>query len=163
MFSCRKYLLTTTLLEGLQKAAQLPTPRNTYALGNGCLPVSLIQFCLLSQHKLLQPSKADAAPSCQRQVMALHLPVRWVRHGVGNHGRDSHWQLERVIENSSMLSSAHGPRQVSGTPDWHEGHADVIDIPTRGHSVHPTIFPAECLSALAPCGHAEIHRYNVHL
>lgn len=141
----------------------MPTLRNTYALGKGCLPVTLIQIYLLSQHKRLQPSKVDAAPSCQCRATALHLPAGWVRHGVGNHGRDIHRQLERVIENSSMLSSAHGPRRASGTPNWHEGRADVIDIPTQGHSLHPTVFPAECLSALAPRGHAEIHRYNVHL
>lgn len=159
--SCRRF--TTTLLTGFEKAAQLPTPRNAYASGNGCLPVTLIQIYLLSQRKLLQLSKADAAPSCQRRATALRLLAGWVRHGVGNHGRDIYQQLERVIENSSMLSSARGQRQALGTPDWHEGRGDVIDIPTGGHSLHPTVFPAECLSALAPHGHAEIHRYNVHL
>lgn len=106
-------MFTTTLPEGFEKAARLPTPRNTYALGKGCLPVTLIQIYLLSQCKRLQPSKIDATPSCQCRATALRLPAGWVRHGVGNHGRDIHWQLERVIENSSMLSSAHGPRRAS--------------------------------------------------
>lgn len=129
-FSRRRYVFTTTLQEGFEKAAQLPTPRNAYALGNSCLPVTFIQIYRLSQRKLLQLGKADAAPSCQHRATALRLPASWVRHGVGNHGRDIQRQLERVIENSSMLSSARGPRRASGTPDWHEGRVDVVDIPT---------------------------------
>lgn len=77
-FSHGRYMLTTPLPEGSEEAARLPTLRNIYALGNGCLPVTLIQLYLLSKSKLLQLSKADAAPFCQRRATALRLPARQV-------------------------------------------------------------------------------------
>lgn len=124
-----------------------PRAERCLRTGKHQFPVTLTPICLS-----LLPT---AGAAC--------LWAAWVRHGVGNHGGDIHWQMERATENSSMLSSAHGPRRALGTPNWHKGCADVVNIPTRGHSLHPNAFPAECLSALAPLVHAEIHRYNVHL
>lgn len=123
---------------------RLSTPRKAHASGNGCFPGTSILIYLLYQHEVLRLSKADAAPSGPRWPTALCLLARWVRHGVGNHGKDIHRQLGRVIGNSSMLSSARGPRQVSGAPNWHEG---------RGHP-HSRAFraphhPPRCMSVCA--------------
>lgn len=107
--------------EGFGKAAWLPTLRNTQASGNGHFSGTSILISLLNQHKFIGLGKASAVPSGPRWATALRLPASWVRHGVGNHGKDIHWQLGRVIGNSSMLSSACGPRWVLGAPDWHEG------------------------------------------
>lgn len=133
--------------EGFGKAAWLPTPRNAHASGNGCFPGASILIYLLDQHKFLWLGKGHAAPSGPCRASASLPPATWVRHGVGNHGKDIHWQLGRVIGNSSMLSSARGPRWASGAPDWHEGCGHPHS--TKGISVHPTILPAGCLPALA--------------
>lgn len=144
--------------EGFEKAAWLPTLRNAQASGNGCFSGTSILIYLLNQHKFLWLGEAHAAPSGPRWASASRLPASWVRHGVGNHGKDIHWQLGRVIGNSSMLSSARGPRWASGASDWHEG---------CGHP-HSGAFPCTPPSSLLDVclrwrGHAEIHRYNVHL
>lgn len=109
----------------------LTQPRTKRCLqpGKHQFPVTLTLLCLS-----LLPT---AGPPC--------LWAAWARHGVGNHGGDIHWQMGRVIENSSMLSSAHGPGWALGTPNWHKGCADVVNIPTGGHCLHPNAFPAECL------------------
>lgn len=144
--------------EGFRKAAWPLTPRNAHASGNGCFSGTSILIYLLNQHKFLQLGKPHAAPSSPRWASVLHPPASWVRHGVGNHGEDISWQLGRVIGNSSMLSSACGPRWASGSPDWHKG---------CGHP-HSRAFPCTPPSSLLDVclcwhGHAEIHRYNVHL
>lgn len=107
--------------EGFGKAAWLPIPRNAQASGNGHFSGTSILIYFLNQLKFIVLSKVSVAPSSPRWATASRLSASWVRHGVGNHGKDIHWQLGRVIGNSSMLSSARGPRWVSRASDWHEG------------------------------------------
>lgn len=131
--------------DGFEKAAWLPTLRNAHASGNGCFSGTSILIYLLNQHRFLWLGKAPAAPPGPRWASASCLLASWVRHDVGNHGKDIHWQLGRVIGNSSMLSSARGPRWASGAPDW---HTRVVDIPTQGHFRAPH-HPPRWMSACA--------------
>lgn len=120
--------------------------RNAHASGNGCFSGTSILICLLNQHKFLWLNKAHATPSGARWASASRLPASWVRHGVGNHGKDIHWQLRKGDWKFKYAFLSVRPKVGVGSPRLAGGS---WTSPLKGISLHPTIPPAGCLPALA--------------
>lgn len=63
-------------------------------------------------HSLASPGQLGQAPPCRKP-----------RQGHSRAARKGEWKFKYA------LSSAHGPRQVWGIPDWHEGGGDAVHTP----------------------------------